>query len=512
MLTRKRIVIALAVVLVAAAGAAYFVLSNGPGNVSNPDVAFEEETPSPAPTARPGKRKQREKPFLWTTYGYTPDRKRAVDVPKSVLKPPYRQRWFYNGKGVIEFPPVMSAKSLFILRYDGTVQCLYKDSGKVRWSKHVGSLAASSPMLDMKNERVYVTLLEHSGGSGGRVVALNTRQGRIEWSRELPSRTESSPILSNGTLYFGSENGTVYALNAKTGSVRWTFKASGAVKAALALKDGKLFFGDYAGRLYALRPATGKVVWQARTKGASFGFASGRFYGNAAVSNGRVFIGNVDGYVYSFSADSGELAWRTKTGGYVYGSPSVGAGPNGRPTVFIGSYDGYFYALDARSGAVKWRFRTGGAISGGSTVLSDTVWFGNIRTRRTYTLDTRSGKQVFGFRKGGYATLITDKKTLFLVGYGAMYALEPLSAERRRKIYAKKMRRRQKAVERRRFCARRAIRLYDRPKRRTEAFRSCVRRQNASSIPLRDIARVRKKAKRNPEFKIPRRYRGLVSR
>ena len=78
------------------------------------------------------------------------------------------------------------------------------------------------------------------------MVALNTRQGRIEWSRDLPSRTESSPILSNGTLYFGSENGTVYALNAKTGRVRWTFQASGPVKAALALKDGKLYFGDYA--------------------------------------------------------------------------------------------------------------------------------------------------------------------------------------------------------------------------------------------------------------------------
>ena len=62
---------------------------------------------------------------------------------------------------MLEFPPVMSAKSLFILRYDGTVQCIYKDTGKVRWSRHVGSLAASSPMLDVKNERLYVTLLEH---------------------------------------------------------------------------------------------------------------------------------------------------------------------------------------------------------------------------------------------------------------------------------------------------------------------------------------------------------------
>lgn len=506
--------LALAALLVIGGAGAFFVLSHGPGNVSNPDVAFESETASPTPSPEPGKKKaaKKAKPFLWTTYGYSPDRKRSLDVPAGLVKPPFHQRWSYNGKNVLEFPPVMSAKSLFIVRYDGTVQCIYKDTGKIRWSKHVGSLAASSPMLDVKGERLYVTLLERPNGSGGRVVSLNTRQGRVEWSRDLPGRSESSPILSNGTLYFGSENGTVYGLKARTGAVRWTYRASGPVKAALALKDGKLYFGDYAGRFYALRAATGKLVWEAKTKGARFGFASGRFYGNAAVSNGRVFIGNVDGYVYSFSAANGELAWRTKTNGYVYASPSIGPGPGGKPTVFIGSYDGTFYALDARSGAVRWRKATGGAISGGSTVLGRTVWFGNIRTRRTYTLDTRTGRQVYGFRKGGYATLITDKRTLFLVGYGAMYALEPLSEERRRQLYAKKIARRVKAVDRRRLCVRRARKAFTRRSRQADAFHACVRRRRASHIELRKLAAVRKQARRNPRYKIPRRYRGLVKR
>ncbi len=512
MLTRKRILLGLAALLVLAGAGAYFVLSHGPGNVSNPDVAFEEEdTPTPTPTAGAGEKKPKAKPFLWTTYGYTPDRKRSLDVPASLVKPPFHQRWFYDGKNVLEFPPVMSEKSLFILRYDGTVQCIYKSTGKVRWSKHVGSLAASSPMLDVENERVYVTLLGHPGGSGGRVVALDTRQGHVQWRRDLPGRTESSPILANGTLYFGSENGTVYGLNARSGGVRWTYKASGAVKAALALKDGKLYFGDYAGRVYALRAATGKLVWNAKTQGAKFGFSSGRFYGNAAVANGRVFVGNVDGYVYSFAEDSGELAWRTKTNGYVYASPSIGPGPGGRPTVFIGSYDGTFYALDARSGAVKWRKATGGAISGGSTVLGRTVWFGNIRTRRTYALDTHSGKQVYGFRKGGYATLITDKHTLFLVGYGAMYALEPLSEERRRKLAAAKVERKRKAVERRRACVGRAKRAVPKHgKRQSAAFSRCVKRTNASKIPLRKIAAVKKKAKRKKGYRIPPTFRGLI--
>lgn len=421
MLTRRRILVGLVAVLVLLGAGAFYVLGNEPGNVSNPDVAFEDETP----TATPEPKKAKPKPFLWETYGYTPDRRRNVDVPAGLVRPPFKQRWYYNGRGLLEFPPVMSKKSLFILRIGGTVQCIYKDTGVVRWSRSPGTLAASSPMLDVKRERLYVTLLERRDGEGGHVAALDTRNGSYVWRRDLPSRSESSPLLHKGSLYFGSEDGTIYSLNAKTGAIRWTYRAAGAVKAALALKDGKLFFGDYAGKVYALRASTGEEVWQAKTQGAQFGFASGRFYGNAAVSNGRLYIGNVDGYVYSFAADTGELAWRTKTGGFVYASPSIGKGPRGRPTVFIGSYDGKFYALDARSGAIRWTYTTGGRISGGSTVLRDTVWLGDITTRRTYVLNARTGKEVWGFRKGGYATLITDKKSLFLVGFGGMYRLTP---------------------------------------------------------------------------------------
>lgn len=425
MSTRRRILIGLAAVLVLAGAGVLYVLSHGPGNVSNPNVAFDDEEPPNAQPTPARKKKAKPAPFLWETYGYTADRKRAVDVPARLVRPPFRRRWFYNGEGLLEFPPALGADSLYIVRINGTVQRIDKDTGKVRWTRRPGSLAASSPMLDVEANRLYVTLLERPGAASGRVIALNARTGHTVWKRDLPGRSESSPLLHDGTLYLGSEDGRVYALNARTGAERWTFQAAGAVKAALALKDGKLIFGDYAGKVYALRAATGKQAWQASTQGARFGFASGRFYGNAAISNGRVFIGNVDGYVYSFALDSGELAWRTKTSGYVYASPSIGAGPGGKPTVFIGSYDGTFYALDARSGAVEWRYTTGGRISGGSTVLGRTVWLGDITTRRTYVLDTHTGKKVWGFRKGGYATLVTDMKSLFLVGYGAMYRFTP---------------------------------------------------------------------------------------
>jgi outer membrane protein assembly factor BamB len=478
MLSRRRILIGLGVLVVLAAGGLLFVLNHGPGNVSNPHVEFDAPTATATPTAS-AKKQAKPKPFVWTTYAYSPDRRRSVDIPKR-LRPPFHERWFYNGEGLLEFPPVISAKSLFIVHNDGNVQSVDKFTGKVRWNKHVGSLAASTPQLDIPGEKIYVTLLSHYGTGSGRIVALSTRTGSTVWSRNLPSRSESSPLQSGKAIYFGSEDGTVYALSAKTGAIKWRFHAAGPVKAALAAKNGRLFFGDYAGRLYAISQSTGKLIWEAHTKGARFGFASGRFYGNAAVAFGRVYIGNVDSYVYSFSARTGQLAWRTKTNGYVYGSPSIGTGPGGRPAVFIGSYDGTFYALDARSGAIRWRYYTGGAISGGSTILGPNVWVGDIRRRQTYALNTRTGHKVFQYRNGGYSSVVTDKQTLFVVGYGAIYALEPLSAQRRRAIAARKRKRAQVAIQRRRDCVHTVKRVVERRARWHKAFLHCVAHRHAS--------------------------------
>jgi len=501
---RRRILLGLgAAALILAAAVTVFVLTHGPGDVSNPDVEFRADETTPAPATGGDDEARKDKAFLWPLYGYSADRRRQVDVPRT-LRPPFKRKWFYDGGVLLEFPPVISAKLVFILGDDGRVAALDKETGKVRWRRTLGSLAASSPALD--GDRLYLTVLERRGT--GRAVALDARTGRQLWARELPSRTESSPVVAAGAVYFGSENGTVYALRERDGAVRWTFKAAGAVKAGLALKDGKLFFGDYAGKLYAIRASDGKQVWQAKTKGASFGFAAGRFYSTPAVAYGRVYIGNVDSYVYSFSARTGELAWRTKTNGFVYASPAVGAAPGDKPTVYAGSYDGTFYALDARSGSVRWRFSGGSRISGGATLLGDIVYFADLGSRRTFGLGARTGRKVFEFPRGGYNPVVTDRKTIFLVGYGAMYALEPLSQ-------AKKRKRARRAVQRRRDCVRQAKRAFTRNGRRRMAFRRCVERTNASRRPLKDLPSKGRESKPSKPSKprddqIPDSFRDLI--
>ncbi len=428
MTARKKLFLGAAVVLaLLVAAGAVFALTRPPADVSNPDVAFEEEpTVTPIPTEipdEPAEGSKKEDPlrnFVWAGYGYSKDKRKFLPASK-LLRPPYRRVWSYTGSILLEFSPIMAEGKLFLLRNNGALHAIDKRTGKAVWKRKLGTLAASSPAYG--NGRVFVTLLNRGNGKPGAVVALRAKDGKILWRRLLPSRSESSPVFDNDRIYFGSENGTVYALRAGDGAVRWTFKASGAVKSGLALADGKLYFGDYSGRVYAIRQANGSQAWSTGTKGSTFGLRAGRFYSTPAVAYGRVYIGNTDGKMYSFSSKDGKLAWTKGTGGYVYSSPAVANVPGGKPTVYFGSYDGVFYAVDARNGKVRWTHRDGGKISGGATVVGDIVYFSNLGKKDTTGLGARTGREVFHMGRGSFNPVISDGRTLFVTGYSSLYAL-----------------------------------------------------------------------------------------
>ena len=439
-LRRKGVIAAIVAVLVAGAGvavAAYLLVVKEPGNVSNPDVPFEEPTatapePDPAPEKKKKKKRKEPRTVSWPRYGYTKAHTRAFQ-PERPLRGPWRQVWQHKVKALTEFPPVIWRGEIYQLIDDGLLVSLVAKTGKVRWKKRIGALAASSPAVD--DRRVYAVLLESGRGSGkGRVVALRRKGGRTVWSKLLPGRVESSPLLHQGRVYVGSEHGTLYAFDADTGRQIWTYQAAGAIKGSPTFADGKLYIGNYGGDVQAIRASDGKLVWKS---GAARGLVrSGNFYATAAVAFGRVYIGSTDGRVYSFSSANGELAWAHQTGGYVYSSAAVKNVPGLGPTVFVGSYDGTFYALDARSGDVRWTHRAGGRISGSPTVIGGTVYFANLASRTTIGLNTRTGKVRFRRKPGSFDPMVSDGQRLYMTGSFSLTALEPkraAKAEKRRK-------------------------------------------------------------------------------
>jgi outer membrane protein assembly factor BamB len=407
----------LAVLATAVVVVAVVVVPQQTRDISHPYVEFSAPTaPPPAPPpATPS-----DENFSWPVFGY--DNARSHDLPlRNRLYPPYHLDWKRGGRVLLEFPPVLYGRSMYVLKDDGGLVAMSRRTGQTLWARRFGALAASSPAVN--DDTVFVTLLKRfRGARGGRIAAVAQATGRTRWSHKL-APTESSPLLVRGMVIFGTSNGTVYALNQRNGRVRWRFRASGAVKGGLAADGfGHLFFGDYSGHVYALHQRNGHLMWRVGTSGAGFGFSSGRFYSTPATAFGRVYIGNTDGFVYSFAASSGKLAWRTHTGGYVYGSPAIGLTPG--PTVFIGSYDKHLYALNARSGRKRWVRKAPGRISGSAVVLGDMVWYSTLN-HVTEAVKARNGSPIYHTYRGYFNPIVSDGERIYLVGSTGIRALEP---------------------------------------------------------------------------------------
>ena len=511
--------------LLLAGGAAAFVVLNQPQDVSNPDVEFRAEAPvatpeeelEPEPAPEAGKKQTpRIDRFIWAHYGYTRDRRRYLPV-KDPPRPPFRELWQYQGHVLLEFPPVIGGKRLYLLNDSGRLLAIHKNTGRVKWAKRLGALAAASPAY--ADGVVYVVLLQRAkrgpGAGRGRVVALDGETGRVRWSRELASRSESSPLVQGDRLYFGSESGTVYAMNTRNGDVQWRFQADGAVKGGLALADGRLFFGDYGGRAYAIRASDGGQVWKTGTSGGRLGLSGGNFYSTPAVAYGRVYMGNTDGRMYSFSAGDGQIAWSRSTGGYVYASPAVAAVPGYPPTVYFGSYSGRFYALDARSGDVRWSRGGYGRISGGATVIGDIVYFADLGNKKSHGLGARTGRPVFTFERGSYNPVVSDGRTIFLAGYHALYALQPLTVQQKQAREKARERKAKLARTDKRFCRARARDAHrGQPRAQRRSTRRCVARK-AERRQSGKRAECRKRARElhgKREKKVARSYRRCVDR
>lgn len=390
-------------------------LAKRPGDISNPDVAFETR----AGLAKESKPQQEDRAVDWPRFGYDLQRTKFLNAQK--VRPPYRKLWKYDQDQLIEFAPIVVGERMYMIDNDGVFIALNNDTGKVIWKKQIGKLNASSPVF-WRGTLIAVSL------EPGQAVGVRARDGKVLWRRDLPGRAESSPLVVRKTAYFGTEPGVFYALNPRNGKVRWKTQLEGEVKAAPAFNDGTLFVGDYAGQFYALRASDGAKRWQSSDLGVGLG-RSGRFYSTAAVAFGRVYVGNVDGRVYSFDEKTGETAWTFSAGDFVYSGIAAADTSKTDPAVYFGSHDRNVYSLDARSGKLNWKASPGGQVSGPATVVGDVVYVSTFSGNATIGFDLTTGRRVFKFDEGQYGPVVSDGKRLFMVGGSEVIAFRPVKIE-----------------------------------------------------------------------------------
>ena len=360
--------------------------------------------------------------IVWPTFAYDSERLHVgPDVP---LRPPFRKVWRAGGASLLEFPPVIAYRRLYLADGAGRVLAYSTKTGARAWTFNEHRCQAASPTVDdLQHGTIFLVFLNRRPCKArrpgdGEVIALSAGRRKVRWRLHIGA-SESSPVVVGNRLYLGDWLGNVYAIDKRHGRIVWTAHTGGAVKGAVAVSGNRVYAGSYDGHLYAFDARNGRLVWRASSQPRLFG--TGRFYSTPAAAYGRVYIGSTDGKVYSFGATSGTIRWSHSTGGYVYGSPAIW-----HELVLIGSYDHWFYALDAATGNLRWRFKANGPISGSGTVINGIVYFASLTKKgRTYALNARTGRLLWTFPDGRYTPVVADKQHLYLVGYARLYAFAP---------------------------------------------------------------------------------------
>ena len=360
-------------------------------------------------------------PVDWPLFGRIPARTHYLAAPER-FNPPLKRVWSFNTRGLIEFPPAVHDGIAYVANKYGDVHAVDLTTRKVLWDlgkqrRDVG------PPSDV-TAPVYSAGRAFVAYETGALVAIDAATGHIDWKRDLRSRLESSPLVIGGRLYIGTDKTNLVALDTEDGKVLWSFNSPAPIKASPSYAAGRIFIGDYRGTMYALEADSGKVAWATNTTRVGPG-GSGGFYSSPAVAYGRVYAARDDGRVFAFDARSGRISWTFATAGPVYGSPAVARVPGTPPTVYIGSYDSHLYALAARTGRKEWRFDVGGPIPGTATVIGHTVYTSSFETGRSIGIDVRTRRKNFSLGSPGYTPMISDGRSLYLVGYFTLHALQP---------------------------------------------------------------------------------------
>jgi outer membrane protein assembly factor BamB len=368
----------------------------------------------------------------WPTYGLKVQRTHTATDFK--LRPPFRLRWTFKARHVLEFPPSVAYGRLYLAQQRGRFFAVHHRTGKQIWERRFNHCSASSPTVAYRV--VYHAWMQplpcnrYPRSQRGMITAMAARTGKLIW-RFRAGAFETTPLVIGKTLYAGSWDHKLYAINIYTGKPRWTFTADHEINSSPTYSAGKVYFGTDGGSVYAINARTGRLVWRARAL-TRFGRRE-FFYATPTIAYGRVFIGNTDGTLYAFGASSGRLLWAQRAGTYVYTAAAVW-----RRRVFVGTYDGYFMAFNAATGDRLWRFEASSAIHGAPSVVNGIVYFaacprcGSVASRYakqgdrgTYGLNARTGKLMWHWPDGVFSPVVADSNHLYVVGRSRVFSFAP---------------------------------------------------------------------------------------
>src|SRR3954451_3277670 len=361
----------------------------------------------------------------WPVYGHdlANTRTAAADGPSRDQLASTEQAWtFKSDTGDFTGTPVVAGGVLVAGDEGGWVYALDAVTGKLLWSKEVGSRVNGTAAIDLHapgGAAVYVPVAEIGSP---RLVAFSLKDGTKRWDTTLTRQNGASvyggPTYWKGVLYMGTSGpnndeatarGSVVALDEDSGAIKWqTFTVpSGSDGAAVWTTRA---IAPAGGRLYV---GTGNNYHAPTTDMAdsmlALDAASGAILGHYQATPDD-----------SFSADNLAAGPDFDFGA----SPNLFDGPHGEKLLGEGQKSGTYWALDRATMKPVWSKSVGsGGYLGG--IIGSTAFDGT----RIYGADALDGHVVALGRDGmtGWSSQDTGQAHFgpTMIAHGVLYTIDP---------------------------------------------------------------------------------------
>lgn len=287
--------------------------------------------------------------------------------------------------------PAMTSEGLLVAAVDGTLTCIGKEDGGLKWRKNISThpiyadLVPAGDTVLINDSDLWLRRI----GKGGEILwkrsllqAFEDKKGRRIFTDVLSGGTyyQSKPTAVQGKVFYGMPSGFLIAANADTGEELWKFEMGGAISVAPAVADGRVFAGQQGGErfFYCVDAETGALVWKQTLPG-------GWVWGSATVDEGRVYVPTVDGHAVCLDAATGHILWMYPTAMSVPAEPAIDG-----DLVYFGSWSHSIYAFDKKTGKIVWKENGVGLDSGTLIATGGKLYLPHHQTVYT-TLDAKTG-------------------------------------------------------------------------------------------------------------------------
>lgn len=283
---------------------------------------------------------------------------------------------------------------LYSVSDSGLVTALNAETGAQLWTQQIGKpgVAAFGPEANSK----YLGVV-----SGSRIYLLELDTGRLKWSRELGSAPSSGPALSNDYAYVALITGRIEGYKIDDPEAPpWYYQSKGRTYLRPTTTGNVVSWPTSEGYLYVSGADKPGVRFRLET--------NADIVTSPAEMDPYLYIASLDGYLYCLDETNGREKWRYATGWPIRSSPAI-VGKN----AYVASIEPELHCLDAATGHALWQVA---GVSHFAAQGKQRI-YASDRYGTLVILDAKTGSLVGRMPTGvGMQTLVNDQSDrIFLV-------------------------------------------------------------------------------------------------